>query len=182
MFRPACFSVEQTSKTLPSHQVKKSENVLVPVTPWSITHQAPPGRGLGSYSLLQGIFVTQGLNLGLLHCRQLLYHWATWEAAFIPDKDPTLELGLWRSVVFFQPILQTSFPLDCNIHPQLAGADRQPLCLICSLACLYSSAYSPSHTFIFYLFFKTPNPVASFSRGLPWPSPWEVIYLPCRLP
>ena len=24
--------------------------------------------------LLQGIFLTQGLNLGLLHCRQILYH------------------------------------------------------------------------------------------------------------
>ena len=29
--------------------------------------------GVGSYSLLQGIFLTQGLNLGLLHCRQILY-------------------------------------------------------------------------------------------------------------
>ena len=26
------------------------------------------------YSFLQGIFQTQGLNLGLLHCRQILYH------------------------------------------------------------------------------------------------------------
>ena len=25
------------------------------------------------YSFLQGIFLTQGLNLGLLHCRQILY-------------------------------------------------------------------------------------------------------------
>ena len=29
--------------------------------------------GLGSHSLLQGIFSSQGLNPGLLHCRQLLY-------------------------------------------------------------------------------------------------------------
>ena len=29
--------------------------------------------GLGSHSLLQGIFPTQGLNPGLLHCRQILY-------------------------------------------------------------------------------------------------------------
>ena len=27
----------------------------------------------GSHSLLQGIFLTQGANLGLLHCRQILY-------------------------------------------------------------------------------------------------------------
>ena len=28
---------------------------------------------IGSHSLLQGIFPTQGLNLCLLHCRQILY-------------------------------------------------------------------------------------------------------------
>ena len=34
-----------------------------------------PGQntGVGSCSLLQGIFLTQGLNPGLLHCRQILY-------------------------------------------------------------------------------------------------------------
>ena len=30
--------------------------------------------GVGSHSLLQGIFPTQGLNPGLLHSRQILYH------------------------------------------------------------------------------------------------------------
>ena len=29
---------------------------------------------VGCHFLLQGIFLTQGLNLGLLHCRQFLYH------------------------------------------------------------------------------------------------------------
>ena len=29
---------------------------------------------MGSHSLPQGIFPTQGLNLGLLHCRQIFYH------------------------------------------------------------------------------------------------------------
>ena len=34
-----------------------------------------PGNstGVGSHSLLQSIFLTQGLNLGLQHCRQILY-------------------------------------------------------------------------------------------------------------
>ena len=30
--------------------------------------------GVYSHSLLQGIFRTQGLNLGFLHCRQILHH------------------------------------------------------------------------------------------------------------
>ena len=39
--------------------------------PWD-----PPGKntGMGSHSLLQGIFPTQGMNLDLLHCRRILYH------------------------------------------------------------------------------------------------------------
>ena len=39
--------------------------------PWN-----SPGKntGVGCHSLLQGIFPTQGLNPGLLHCRKILYH------------------------------------------------------------------------------------------------------------
>ena len=41
-----------------------------------------PGQntGVGSLSLLQGSFPTQGLNPGLPHCRQILPSWATREA------------------------------------------------------------------------------------------------------
>ena len=37
---------------------------------------SPPGKntGVGCHFLLQGIFPTQGLDPGLLHCRQILYH------------------------------------------------------------------------------------------------------------
>ena len=30
--------------------------------------------GVGSHSLLQRIFLVLGSNLGLMHCRQILYH------------------------------------------------------------------------------------------------------------
>ena len=39
--------------------------------------------GVGSHSLLQGIFLTQGLNLGLLHCRGILYHLSHKEAPLL---------------------------------------------------------------------------------------------------
>ena len=39
-------------------------------TPWTSPGQ---NTGMGSLSLLQGIFQTQGLNQGLLHCRWILY-------------------------------------------------------------------------------------------------------------
>ena len=39
-------------------------------------HGDPPGKntGVGCHALLQGIFPAQGLNPGLLHCRQILHH------------------------------------------------------------------------------------------------------------
>ena len=41
------------------------------VDPWTF-----PGKstGVGCHFLLQGIFLTQGSNLGLPHCRQIFYH------------------------------------------------------------------------------------------------------------
>ena len=39
--------------------------------------------GVGCDFLLQGIFLTWGLNLHLLHCRQILYPWVTGEANII---------------------------------------------------------------------------------------------------
>ena len=51
------------------------------VTLWIAAHQTPLclwnfsgiNTGVGFHFLLQGIFSTQGLNPGLLHCRQILY-------------------------------------------------------------------------------------------------------------
>ena len=44
--------------------------------PGSSVHGDSSGRntGVSCHALLQGIFPTQGLNPGLLHCRQILYH------------------------------------------------------------------------------------------------------------
>ena len=58
------------------------------VTPWTVTCQAPlymefsrqdSWIGLPFPSL--GVFLTQGLNTGLLHCRQMLYFSDTKEAS-----------------------------------------------------------------------------------------------------
>ena len=57
---------------------------------WTIAHQAPlsmefsgKDTGVDCHFLLQGIFLTQGLNLSLFRLqigRQILNHYATWEA------------------------------------------------------------------------------------------------------
>ena len=51
------------------------------MTPWTVACQAPLSMGIlqakntrmGGHFLLQGIFLTQESNPGLLHCRQILY-------------------------------------------------------------------------------------------------------------
>ena len=50
-------------------------------TPWTVAREAPLSMGFprqeywsGLPCLLQGIFPIQGSNLGLLHCRQILYY------------------------------------------------------------------------------------------------------------
>ena len=51
--------------------------------PSSSVHGDSPGKntGVGCHALLQGIFPTQGSKPGLLHCRQILYHWAMREGS-----------------------------------------------------------------------------------------------------
>ena len=74
---------------------------------------SPPGfsvhgigkdAGMGSHSLLQGIFPTQELNQCLLHCRWILYHLSHQES---PGKDK------FSSVTKSCPTLCN--PMDCSM-------------------------------------------------------------------
>ena len=49
--------------------------------PGSSVHGDSPSKniGVGSLSLLQGIFLTQESNRGLLHCRWILYHLTSYD-------------------------------------------------------------------------------------------------------
>ena len=77
----------QSTQALSSEMINQSRTVRecycirLLATPWTIATRLlcpwdSPGKETGvlSHSLLQGIFPTQGLNLGLLHCRQFLNH------------------------------------------------------------------------------------------------------------
>ena len=63
--------------------------------------QAPLSMGFSKsvrvrcHVLLQGIFPTKGLNPGLLHCRKILYHWATREAPIISIPPSKSILNQW---------------------------------------------------------------------------------------
>ena len=64
--------------------------------PWN---SLAKNTGAGNHSLLQRIFSTKRMNPGLPHCRQILYHYTTWEA----QQD-------WKGVLYYEllPEKQTS--------------------------------------------------------------------------
>ena len=55
-------------------KVKVASDSLQPHALYSPWNSLGQNTAVGNHSLLQGIFLTQGLNLSLLHCRQSLYH------------------------------------------------------------------------------------------------------------
>ena len=64
-------------------------------SPWNSPGQ---NTGVGSLSLLQGIFPTHGLNPGLPHCRQILYQLSHKGSPRIPN--PGIEHVLYLQLFF----------------------------------------------------------------------------------
>ena len=61
-----CFSCSVVSNSLQPHGLQPTRLLC----PWNSPSK---NTEVGSHFLLQGIFLTQGSNMGLLHCRQILY-------------------------------------------------------------------------------------------------------------
>ena len=55
-------------------KLKSLSHVWLFATPWTPWNSPSQNTGVGSHSLLKGIFQTQGSDLNLLHCRQILHH------------------------------------------------------------------------------------------------------------
>ena len=69
-----CVSCSVVSYSLQSHRLYSTRLLY----PWD-----SPGKNTGVDCLLQRIFPTQGLNPGLLHCRQILYQLRYWWNGFL---------------------------------------------------------------------------------------------------
>ena len=81
-------------------------------SPWNSPGQ---NTGVGSLSLLQGVFPTQGSNPGLPHCRQILYldyvnEWI-WPRVFL--------LGSGYSGTYQWPPSPRAPPLDNRLNPRI---------------------------------------------------------------
>ena len=94
-------------------KVRVAQLCLTLYSPWNSPGQ---NTGVGSFSLLQGIFPTQGLNTGLSPCRWILYQlrhkgspgileWVAYPFSSVYLPDPGIDLG--------SPALQVdSLPTD----------------------------------------------------------------------
>ena len=116
------------------------------VTPWTARFLCPwnfPGKntGVGCHFFLQGIFLTQESNPCLLHCRWILYCWATREA-------PNLHLyvSFFSSVSSIQPLICVWLfvtPMNCStpgfpVYHQLSELAQSHVHQVCD-------AIQPSH-------------------------------------
>ena len=71
------------------------------------------GTGVGGHFLLQGIFMTQRLNPGLLHCRQTLYHLSHQGSWFIHRCEWGIKISHYYCVTVNFPLLcYCEFPLS----------------------------------------------------------------------
>ena len=88
--------------------------------PWN-----SPGKntGVGCHSLLQGIFLTQGSNLGFLHCKQILYC-LNHQGSPLLRWDPP-KMGLFQLV---PPRVSNVHESHC-CHPCVPVLKMQQLCL-----------------------------------------------------
>ena len=64
-------------------KVKVTQSCPTLCEPYSSWNSLGQNTGVGSLSLLQGIFPTQGSNPGLPHCRQILYQLYFKECVFV---------------------------------------------------------------------------------------------------
>ena len=88
--------------------------------PGSSVHGDSRGKntGVGCHALLQGIFLTQGWNSGLLHCRQILYHLSHQEALY-HTKPSKFQTSTSPPTSFPPPLLPPSSHEEWNLEPHL---------------------------------------------------------------
>ena len=76
----------------------------------------PMNIGVGSLSLLQGIFLAQELNCGLLHCRQILYQLSYQEAPIHIYVYICIQIYIYLIILMFTHLISMPFCTKCFIR------------------------------------------------------------------
>ena len=91
-------------------KLKSLSHVWLFATPWTPWNSPSQNTGVGSHSLLKGIFPTQGSNPGFPHCRQIMYQLSHQGSSLFPRVcSNSCPLSQWC-----HPTISSSFaPSSC---------------------------------------------------------------------
>ena len=121
----------------------------------------PQNPGLGSLSLLQGIFPTQEPNEGLLHCRRILYQLSLWGSVRIIRVAPSgaclqatqVITGDWAELPVYKQQVPKSYLFYTCIRVRASVSHRLPLLpLHKSVLCVCLWVCVPARRFIGTIF------------------------------
>ena len=112
-----------------SQEAESLSHVKLLATLWTIARHTSLSVGfpvkntrVGSHSFLQGIFLTQGLNLHLLHSRQILYCWTPRQHC-VDTKYLVYPFTHWWHLCYFHLlVIVHSAAMNLNVY----GGTGQP--------------------------------------------------------
>ena len=98
-----------------------------------------PGKdtGTGCVFLLHGIFPTQGWNIDLLHCRQLLYHLSSEgnPKAWQSEVKCLVMLGLWRTKLTSLSAFPVTHQWLSSVKTCQKKSRQIQLVILCTVVC-----------------------------------------------
>ena len=127
------------------------------------------GSWSGSHSLLQGIFLTQGLNWGLLHCKQFLPSEPPGKPVLLPVTQSPMPSSPWPPLVCLLSLRSAYFG-----HFFISGI-TQNVGFLSGFFCDLSTLY---HALVLWSLNETPRCGPS-TDYLSVPTCWAFALLPC---
>ena len=147
--------------------------------PGSSVHGDSPGKnaGLGCHAVLQGIFPLQGLNPGLLHCKQILFHLSHQESPWNHNYD-----SYTGTIVVFQslsqvPLLVTTWTAAHQVFLSFT-ISQSLLKLMCIELMIPSNHLSLCHPLLFLpsIFPSIRDFSNEWALGIRWPKDWSFSF------
>ena len=161
--------VAQLCSTLWPHGLQPTR----PLWPWNSPCK---NIGMGSHSHPPGIFLTQGLNLGLLHCRQICYHLSHQGSLWSLKRWPNQTTHHFKNPLnFFTSAVTCTLIFSCGMHPlstpqnSILPGKSGELSLLLWYRC-YNSLYYPYHSLMFVCFHSGFVTFCLFLLPSPYPS------------
>ena len=141
------------------------------IPPGSSVHGDSPGKntGMRCRAFLQAIFPTQGSKPRLLHCKQILYHWAMGKAAISSPTSSKFKFcisKLLMSLLVIYFISTTSAYKDqhiCKLYMVIPNQSSEKLSKLCFSSILHGESPQPT---------KLKEPLRDLKNCTGWPVAW----------